>query len=45
MVKLSQRMLNLKGMPDECQIGVLVLIFKGKGDVRNCNTYRGVKLL
>ena len=24
---------------------MLVPIFKGKGDVRNCNTYRGVKLL
>ena len=24
---------------------MLVPIFKGKGDVRNCNTYRGVMLL
>ena len=24
---------------------MLVSIFIGKGDVRNCNTYRGVKLL
>ena len=32
-------------MPDKWQTSVLVPIFKGKGDVRNCNTYRGVKLL
>ena len=32
-------------MPDECQTGVLVPIFKGKVDVRNCNSYREVKLL
>ena len=38
-------MLDEKGMPDEWQAGVLVPIFKGKGDVRSCNTYRGVKLL
>ena len=34
-----------KGMPDEGQTIVLVPIFKKKGDVRNCNTLRGVKLL
>ena len=45
MVELRQRVLYGKGMPDEWQTSVLVLIFKGKGDVRNCNTYRGVKLL
>ena len=38
-------MLDGKGMTDEWQTSVLVPIFKGKGDVRNCNTYRGVKLL
>ena len=32
-------------MPDGCQTSELVPIFKGKGDVTNCNTYRGVKLL
>ena len=44
-VELCQRVLLGKGMPDEWQTSVLVPIFKGKGDVRNCNTYRGVKLL
>ena len=38
-------MLDGKGMPDEWQTSVKVPHFKGKGDVINCNTYRGVKLL
>ena len=32
-------------MPNQWQTSVLVPIFKGKGDVRNSNTYREVKLL
>ena len=43
MVELCQRVFVGKEMPNECQTSVLVPIFKG--DVRNCNTYRGVKLL
>ena len=45
MVELCQRVLDGKGMPDEWQTSVLVPIFKGKEDVRNCNTNKGVKLL
>ena len=45
MMELCQCMLDGKGMPDEWQTSVLVPIFNGKGDVRSCNTYRGVKLL
>ena len=45
MVKLCQRVLDGKGMQDEWEANVLVPIFKGKGDVRNCNTYIEVKLL
>ena len=45
MVELCQCMLDGKGMSDEWQTSVLVSIFKEKGDVRNCNTYSGVKLL
>ena len=45
MVELCQCVLNGKEMPDEWQTSVLVPIFKGKGDIRDCNTYRGVKLL
>ena len=44
-VELCQRVLLGKGMPDEWQTSVLVSILKGKGDVRNCNTYGGVQLL
>ena len=45
MVELCQRMLDGKRMPDEWQTSVIIPIFKGKGEVRNCNTYIGVKLL
>ena len=45
MVEFCQRVLNGKGMPDEWQISVLVPIFKGMEDKRNCNTYTGVKPL
>ena len=43
MVELCQRVLDGKGMSDEWQTSVLVPIFKGKGDVRSCYTFR-VKL-
>ena len=45
MVDLCQCMLDGKGIPDEWQTSVLVPIFKGKGDVKNYNTHREVKLL
>ena len=45
MVEFFQRVLDGKGMPEEWQTNVLVPIFKGKGDVRKCSTYRRVKLL
>ena len=45
MVEFCHFVLDVKGMPDEWRTSVLVPIFKEKGDVRNCNTYRGVKLL
>ena len=47
MMELFQHELLIddKGMLDKWQTSVLVPIFKVKGDVRNCNTYRGVKLL
>ena len=44
-VELCQCTLDGKEMPDEWQTSVLVPIFKGKGDVRNCNSYTVVKLL
>ena len=45
MQELCQRLLDGKGMPDEWQTSELVPIFKENGDVRSCNTYRGLKLL
>ena len=45
MVELCQRVLDGKEMSDEWQTNMLVPILKGKGNVRNCNTYRGVKFL
>ena len=32
-------------MPDEWKTSVIVPIFKGKGDVMSCESFRGVKLL
>ena len=44
-MKRCQRALEGKGMPDGWQTSVLVPIFKGKVDVTNWNTCRGVKVL
>ena len=32
-------------MPTECPLRIVASIFKGKGDVRNCNYHSAVKLL
>ena len=45
MRELCQRVLNCREMPDEWKTSVIVPIFKGKGDVMSCRSYRGVKLL
>ena len=45
MMKLCQRVLKGKETPNEWQTSVLVPIFKGKGDVRNWDAHKGVKLL
>ena len=45
MVELCQQVLEGKGMPADWGLSVVVPIFKGKGDVMNCGSYRGVKLL
>ena len=42
---LCQRVLDGRGMPDEWETSVIVPIFKGKGDVMSCRSYREVKLL
>ena len=45
MLQLCQRVLDGKGIPNERKTSVVVPIFKGKGDVMSCGSYRGVKLL
>ena len=45
MMELCQRVLDGRGMPNERKTRVIVPIFKGKGDVMSCGSYRGVKLL
>ena len=45
MVELCQRVLDGGGMPDEWKTSVIIPIFKGKGDVMSCRSYRGIKLL
>jgi hypothetical protein len=32
-------------MPDEWRKSSLIPIFKNKGDIQNCNNYRGIKLM
>ncbi|WMV16255.1 hypothetical protein MTR67_009640 [Solanum verrucosum] len=32
-------------MPDEWRWSTMVLLYKNKGDIQNCNNYRGIKLL
>ena len=45
MIELCQRVMDGRGMPDEWKTSMIVPIFKGKGDVMSCGSYRGVKLL
>ena len=45
MVEIRQRILGGFGMPVEWAVSIVVPIFKGKGDIRNCSCYGVVKLL
>ena len=45
MMALCQHILNGSGMPDEWKTRVIMPIFKGKGNVVSCGSYKGVKLL
>ena len=40
MMELCQHVLDGRGMPDEWKTSVIVPIFKGKGDVMSCGSYR-----
>ena len=44
-MKLCQRVLDGRGMPDEWKTNEIVPIFKENGNVMSCGSYRGVKLL
>ena len=45
LMKLCQRILDGKGMPEDLATSVAIPIFGGKGDIMNCGIYTGVKLL
>ena len=45
MTEICQMVLDGFGMPAEWIQSIVVTIFKGKGDIRNCSCYRAVKLL
>ena len=45
LMNLRQRILEGRGLPDEWKTNVIVPIFKRKGDVMSCGSYRGVKVL
>ena len=45
MSEICQKVLDGFGVPDEWALSIVVPIFKGKGDIRNCSCYRAVKLL
>ena len=44
MMKLGQKVLDEKGIPEDWKTSVFVPIYKEKGDVTNCSAYRGVKI-
>ena len=45
MGEICKKVLDGFGMPAELALGIVVPIFKGKGDISNSSCYRAVKLL
>ena len=45
LVKFFNRLLQGEKMPDQWRRSVLVLLYKGKGDIKKCGNYRGIKLM
>ena len=43
--EVCQRVVDGLGMPAELALNIVVLIFKGKDDIRNCSYYRAMILL
>ena len=44
LTRVFNRLLCGEKMPDEWRESVLVSFFKGKGDIKECGNYRGIKL-
>ena len=42
---IANGLLEGRGIPEDWKHSLLVLLYKGKDDVRDCGAYRGVKLL
>ena len=45
LVNFFNRFLQGEKMPDEWKRSVLVPLYKGKGDIKECENYRGIKLM
>ena len=45
MADICQKVLSEFGMPSQWTLSIVVPIFKGNGDIRNCICYGAVKLL
>lgn len=45
MLKICNGILHGENMPKDWMDSILIPIYKGKGDARECGSYRGVKLL
>ena len=45
LVNFFNRLLRGKKMPDEWRRSVLVPLYNGKGDIKKCENYRGIKLM
>ena len=45
MVEICQKVLDVFRMPAELALSIVVPIFKGKGNIRNCCCHGAVKLL
>ena len=45
LVNFFNRLLRGEKMPDEWRKNVLVTLYKGKGDIKECGNYRGIKLM
>ena len=43
--RLFNKILMTKRMSDEWRRSAAVLKYKNKGDIQNCNNYRGIKLI